>query len=69
MPTKTDIVNSYNVQFVFDYTVITTTVFAMHPDAAPDMAADFICTDLGIPSELLNEAQNIIVDLIDEDVL
>lgn len=69
MTTKTDIVNSYNVQFVFDYTIISTCVFAMHEDACPDMAADQICTDLGISIELLDRAHDIVVELLDEDVL
>ena len=69
MPTKTDIVNSYNVQFVFDYTIISTCVFAMHEDACPDMAADIIHTDLGISYDLLNDAQDIVIELLDEDVL
>ena len=69
MTTKTEIVNSYNVMFVFDYSSITTTVFAMHEDACPDMAADQLVEELGISYEVLDAAQDIIVNLIDVDVL
>ena len=69
MTTKTDVFNSYQVQFVFDYCVISTTVFAMHEDAAIPMAADFITDDLGIREEVLDQAQDIVVELLDEDVL
>jgi hypothetical protein len=69
MTTKTDVFNSYDVQFVFDFTVISTTVFAMHEDVAIPMAADFITDDLGIREEVLDQAQDIVVELLDEDVL
>ena len=69
MTTKTEIVNSYNVQFVFDYTIISTCVFSLSEAACADMAADIIHTDLGISYDLLNEAQDIVVELLDEDVL
>lgn len=63
--------NSYKVTFVFDYTTISTTVFAMHQDACADIAADLIHEDLGYSklSSMLNNAQDIEVELIDEDVL
>lgn len=63
------ITNSYQVTFVFEYSTISTHVFAMHEDAAPDLAAGFICDDLGISVELLDQAQDIVVELLDEDVL
>lgn len=69
MTTKTDVVNSYKVTFVFDYTTISTCVFAMHEDACADIAADLIYNDLGIPPTLLDEAQDIVIELLDEDVL
>jgi len=71
MSTKTEVWNSYNVQFVFDYTVITTCVFALHEDAAPDLAADQIYNDLGYSSlsSFLSRAQEINVELLDKDVL
>lgn len=71
MTTKTETVNAYDVQFVFDYSIITTTVFAMHEDAAPDMAADQIYSDLGFStlSSFLAQAQEINVTLTDKDVL
>jgi hypothetical protein len=63
------ITNSYNVQFVFDYTTVSTCVFAMHEDVCADMAADIISTDLGIPIRLFDSAQDIVIELLDEDVL
>jgi hypothetical protein len=66
---STDIFNSYNVTFVFDYTTISTCVFAMHEDACADMAADLIYDDLGIHPTLLDEAQDIVIELLDENVL
>jgi len=71
MTTKTDTMNSYKVTFVFDYTTISTCVFAMNEDAAADMAADYIYDDLGYSnlSSILDGAQDITVELLDEDVL
>ena len=71
MTTTTDIVNSYKVTFVFDYTTISTCVFAMHEDACADIAADQIYEDLGYSnlSSILNGAQDIVIELIDENVL
>jgi len=69
MVTKTEIVNSYSVQFVFDYTTITTTVFAMHEDACVDMAIDTIKSDTGVPEDIFEGAQEINVTLLDKDVL
>ena len=66
---KTETWNSYNVQFVFDYAIISCCVFALHEDAAPGMAAEQICSDLGLNGMLLDEAQDIVVTLLDEDVL
>jgi hypothetical protein len=63
------VTNSYDVTFVFDYTTISTCVFAMHEDACADMAADIISTDLGIPITLFDSAQDIVIELLDEDVL
>ena len=61
--------NSYRVTFVFDYTTISTCIFALHEDAAPDLAYDFIREDLGISGGLLDNAQDIEVELLDENVL
>lgn len=71
MTPKTDIVNSYKVTFVFDYTTISTCVFAMHEDACVDMAVDQIYHDLGYSnlSSLFDSAQDIEIELLDEDVL
>ena len=66
---KTEVWNSYDVKFIFDYTVISTCVFALHEDAAPDLAADQICFDLGLNLSLLDQASDIEVTLLDEDVL
>ena len=63
------ITNAYKVTFVFEYATISTFVFAMHEDAAPDLAALFIADELGIGVELLDQAQDISVELMDEDVL
>jgi hypothetical protein len=69
MTTKTEVWNSYDVKFVFDYAIISCCVFALHEDAAPDLAADLICNDLGLNGMLLDQAQDIVVNLLDEDVL
>lgn len=66
---KTEVWNSYDVKFIFDYSVISTCVFALHEDAAPDLAADQICFDLGVNGLLLDQASDIEVTLLDEDVL
>ena len=60
--------NSYQVTFVFEYATISTTVFAMHEDACPDMAADILISDIGITSSVLDRAQDIVVELLDENV-
>jgi hypothetical protein len=60
--------NSYTVSFLFDHTLITTTVFVMHEDAAPDIAAESIMDDLGVSAELLDRAQDISVLLVDTGV-
>lgn len=70
MPTKTDVVNAYNVEFVYDQgTTINTCVFAMHEDACEAMAMDQIETDTGISFDILSDACECNVTLIDEDVL
>jgi hypothetical protein len=63
------ITNSYQVQYVFDYATISTCVFAEDEEEAVIVGADILCYDLGLKPELLSEAQDIIVDLLDEDVL
>ena len=67
--TKTEVFNSYDVQFVFDYAVVKCCVFAMHEDAAIDIAVDLLATDLGVSPLLFDQAQDIDVTLLDEDVL
>lgn len=69
MQTKTEVWNSYLVDFVFDYTVISGSCIALHEDAAPMIAANLICDELGISSEILDQAQDIRVELMDTDVL
>jgi len=69
MTTKTEIVNSYKVTFVFDYTIISVCVFAMHEDACEAMAIDLIKSDTGMPEDVFQDAQDVMVELIDEDVL
>lgn len=70
MPTKTDVVNAYDVQFVYDGgTTINTCVFAMHEDACEAMAMDQIETETGISFWTLANAYECNVYLIDEDVL
>ena len=61
--------NSYRVTFVFDYTTISTCVFALHEDAAPDLAYDMVVQDLGINGGMLDYAEDIMVELLDENVL
>lgn len=69
MITETDVFNSYYVQFVFDFTVISTTVFAMHEDACEAMAIDSIKSDTGMPEDVFEGGYQIIVELLDKDVL
>lgn len=69
MTTKTEVFNSYDVQFVFDFTVISTTVFAMHEDACEAMAIDSIKSDTGMPEDVFEGGYQVIVELLDEDVL
>lgn len=66
---KTEVFNSYKVTFVFDYSTISICVFATHKDVCADMAADLIYDDLGINPTLLDEAQDIVIELLDEEVL
>lgn len=61
--------DSYNVTFVFDFATVTTTVFALHPDAAPGLAIDLIHNDLLIPKTLLENANDVVVELLDRNVL
>ena len=61
--------NSYRVTFVFDYTTISTCVFALHEDAAPDLAYSLICEEFGINGGHLDNAEDIQVELLDENVL
>jgi len=70
MAIKTEIVNSYKVTFVFDYTIISTTVLAVHEDACADIAAGMIYGELGLSqlSSLLYSAQDIVVELVEENV-
>lgn len=66
----TEVVHSYQVTFVFEYATLSTTVFAMHEDAAPEMAAEQLISDLPhVTAEMLDQAQDITVELLDEDVL
>jgi len=67
--TVKEVWNSYTVRFVFDYAVVTTTVFALHEEAAPGVAADLIAADLGMRLEVFDSAQDIEVELVDSDVL
>jgi hypothetical protein len=69
MITKTDVFNSYRVQFVFDFTVISTTVFAMHEDACRVLAIDLIKSDTGMPEDVFEDVHEVIVELLDRDVL
>jgi hypothetical protein len=61
--------NSYRVTFVFDYTTISTCVFALHEDACESLAYDAIMEDLEIMSLTLDNAQEVMVELLDENVL
>lgn len=60
--------NSYTVQFALDYTIITTTVFALHEDAAEDIAIDAIHDETGIERKVLKSACDVTVELIDQNV-
>ena len=69
MITKTEVFNSYKVTFVFDYTIISTTVFAMHEDACEAIAIDYIKSDTGMPADIFEGSQDMMVELLDRDVL
>ncbi len=69
MKTKTEIVNSYKVTFVFDYTIISACVFAMHEDVCEAMAIDIIKSDTGMPEDVFEDAQDVMIELLDKDVL
>jgi len=69
MITKTDVFNSYQVQFVFDYCIIISCVFAMSEEAAVDIAADTIIENISMSPELFRDAQEINIELLDRDVL
>ena len=71
MTTETITMNSYNVTFVFDYTVMTTTVIAKDKEDCADIAANLIYADLGLSglSSLLDSAREIEVELFEENVL
>jgi len=66
---KTEIVNLYKVTFVFDYTIISTTVFAMYEDSCKAFAIDLIKSDTGMPEDIFDNAQDVMVELLDKDVL
>jgi len=61
--------DSYNVTFVFDFSTVTTTVFALHSDAAPAIAMDMLRDDLLIPNAILQNANEITIQLLDHNVL
>jgi hypothetical protein len=69
MVTKAEVFNSYDVQFVFDYAVLRCCVFALHEEAAIGVAADLLCGELNIDGRIFARAQDVVVDLLDEDVL
>jgi hypothetical protein len=69
MITKTEVFNSYKVTIVFDYTIISTTVFAMHEDACEAIANDLIKSDNGMPEDIFEGSQDMMVELLDRDVL
>jgi hypothetical protein len=69
MGMKTEVFNSYDVQFVFDYAVMKCCVFALHEEAAIDIAADLLCDELGVDGKIFARAQDIVVTPLDEDVL
>ena len=66
---KTEVFNSYKVTFVFDYTIISTTVFAMHEDACEAIAIDYIKSDTGMSEDIFEGSQDMMVELLDRDVL
>jgi hypothetical protein len=63
--------NRYKVKFVFDYTTISTNVISPDEDSCSDIAADLIHEDLGYSnlSSMLYNAQDIVVELVEENVL
>lgn len=69
METKREIWNSYYVKFVFDYTIMSTTVFALHEDACEALAIDLIKSDTGLPDDVFDGGYELGIELIDEDVL
>ena len=63
-----EIFNNYRVEFIFDYAIISTGVFALHEDAAVPMAKDVIIDELGLTNGALDYAM-VEVQLLDVDVL
>lgn len=66
-PTET--FHSYNVTFALDFSSITTTVMAMSVEAAEPLARDQLISDHPAFEELLDEAFEVQVQLLDKDVL
>lgn len=71
MSIKTDKFNAYQVTFVFYHTTISTRIIAPNEYEATDVASDMVYEDLGYSnlSSLLNNAQDIVVELVERDVL
>ena len=61
--------NNYNVSFVLDWMVVTTTVFAMNEEVAVPMARDQLTHDHPEVVPLLDQAFDVSVELLDNDVL
>jgi hypothetical protein len=71
MSIETDKYNSYNVTYVFDNVSIVTTVFATDKDVAVLTAYENVYDSLNFSdlSSFLLGAEDVLVDLLDEDVL
>jgi hypothetical protein len=66
---STDIFNSYDVQFVFDYATVSCCVFSIDEEAAINDAVDEICHDLELDGKIFARVQDVKVTLLDEDIL
>lgn len=56
----------YSVQFVLEYSVITTTVLSPDEDSAVDIAIESLLEEIGIKRKVLKSAQEALVETLRE---
>ena len=54
----------YSVQFVLEYSVITTTVLSPDEDSAPDIAIESLLEEIGLKKKVLKSAQEVLVETL-----